>query len=108
MPAGASPKRERQYKHIKASAKRRGESKDRAEEIAARTVNKQRARSGETKTSSRSSTRGGSSGQRGGKGGSSGGSTGRTKEQLYQEAKRRNISGRSTMTKAQLQRAVSR
>lgn len=107
MPAGASPKRERQYKHIKASAKTRGESKDRAEEIAARTVNKERARHGESKTSSRTSTRDVSSGHRGGKR-SHGGSKGRTREQLYQEAKRRNISGRSTMTKAELEKAVSR
>lgn len=107
MPAGASPRRERQYQHIKASAQQRGESEDRAEEIAARTVNKERARHGESKTSSRTSTRDVSSGHRGGKRSHSG-SKGRTKDQLYQEAKRKNISGRSRMTKAQLEKAVSR
>jgi hypothetical protein len=107
MPAGASPKRERQYKHIKASAKKRGESTGRAEEIAARTVNKERARSGEARTASRSSVNDVSSGHRGGKR-SHTGAQGPTKEQLYNEAKQRNIKGRSSMTKAQLQRALSR
>jgi len=107
MPAGSSPKRERQYQHIKASVKKRGESTDRAEEIAARTVNKERARSGESKTASRSSVKDVSSGHRGGKRSHSG-AKGRTKEQLYNEAKRRNISGRSKMTKAELERAVGR
>jgi hypothetical protein len=107
MPAGASPKRERQYEHIKASARKRGESTDRAEEIAARTVNKERARHGEAKTASRLSVRDVSSGHRGGKRSHSG-SKGRTRDQLYQEAKRMNIAGRSKMTKAQLERAVSR
>jgi hypothetical protein len=107
MPAGSSPKRERQYQHIKASAKKRGESTDRAEEIAARTVNKERARSGEAKTASRSSIKDVSSGHRGGKR-SHTGAQGPTKEQLYNEAKKRNISGRSTMNKAELKKALSR
>jgi hypothetical protein len=107
MPAGSSPKRERQYQHIKASAKKRGESSERAEEIAARTVNKERARHGESKTASRSSVKDVSSGHRGGKRSHSG-AQGRTKEQLYNEAKRKNISGRSKMTKAELEKAVSR
>lgn len=107
MPAGSSPKRERQYGHIKTSAKKRGVSNQRAEEIAARTVNKERARSGESKTASRSSTADVSSGHRGGKRSHSG-AQGRTKEQLYNEAKRKNIAGRSSMTKAELEKAVSR
>jgi hypothetical protein len=109
MPQRAwSNKRERQYKHIKSSAKKRGASPKRAEEIAARTVNKERARSGESRTRSRSSVRDISSGRRGGKRSGSRGPRGRTREQLYNEAKQLNISGRSSMTKAQLQRAVSR
>jgi hypothetical protein len=108
MPQKAwSAKRERQYKHIKQGLKKSGRSKDTAEEIAARTVNKERARAGESKTSSRTSTRDISSGRRGGLRSHSG-SGGRTKEQLYQEAKRKGIEGRSTMTKAQLQRVVGR
>lgn len=107
MPAGSSPKRERQYEHIKSSVKKRGGSDKRATEIAARTVNKERARSGESKTSSRLSKTDMSSGQRGGKRSHSG-PGGRTKEQLYNEAKRKNIAGRSTMTKAELEKAVSR
>ncbi|WP_341720818.1 plasmid stabilization protein [Micromonospora sp. FIMYZ51] len=107
MPAGSSPKRERQYEHIKASAKKRGVSNSRAEEIAARTVNKERARSGEARTASRSSLRDVSSGHRGGKRSSSG-AQGRTKEQLYNEAKKRNIKGRSSMSKAELEKALSR
>ncbi|MET8147109.1 plasmid stabilization protein [Actinoplanes sp. NPDC049668] len=106
MPAGSSPKRERQYQHIKASAKKRGESTDRAEEIAARTVNKERARSGEAKTASRSSIKDVSSGHRGGKR-SHTGAQGPTKEQLYNDAKKRNIQGRSTMSKAELSKALS-
>jgi hypothetical protein len=105
MPAGSSPKRERQYEHIKSSAKKRGMSTDRAEEMAARTVNKERARHGESKTASRSSLRDVSSGHRGGKR-SHTGAQGRTKEQLYNEAKRRNIRGRSSMTKAELEKAL--
>ncbi|MEV4495635.1 plasmid stabilization protein [Micromonospora arborensis] len=106
MPAGSSPKRERQYEHIKTSAKKRGESASRAEEIAARTVNKERARAGESRTASNSSTKDVSSGHRGGKRSHSG-AQGRTKEQLYNEAKKRNIKGRSSMTKAQLERVLS-
>ncbi|MEV6373307.1 plasmid stabilization protein [Micromonospora musae] len=106
MPAGSSPKRERQYQHIKASAKKRGASTDRAEEIAARTVNKERARSGEARTSSRLSREDVSSGHRGGKRSHSG-AQGRTKEQLYNEAKKRGIKGRSGMSKAELERALS-
>jgi hypothetical protein len=107
MPAGSSPKRERQYQHIKAGLKKSGRSEDVAEEIAARTVNKERARSGESKESSRSSTHDISSGRRGGLR-SHKGSGGRTKEQLYNEAKNKGIKGRSKMTKAQLERAVGR
>ena len=107
MPRGSSPKRERQYEHVKDSAKRRGESTARAEEIAARTVNKERARSGEAKTASRSSTKDISSGRRGGLR-SHRGAGGPTKTQLYAEARRRGIKGRSTMNKAQLARAVGR
>ncbi|MEV6964579.1 plasmid stabilization protein [Hamadaea sp. NPDC051192] len=107
MPAGSSPKRERQYEHIKSSAKKRGVSTDRAEEIAARTVNKERARHGESKTASRLSLTDMSSGERGGKRSHSG-PKGRTKAQLYNEAKDRDIEGRSSMTKTQLERALSR
>jgi hypothetical protein len=105
MPRGSSPKRERQYEHIKQSAKDRGESTERAEEIAARTVNKERARAGESKTASRTSTQDMSSGKRGGQR-SGKGSRGPTYDQLYEEAKRRNISGRSDMDKSQLKRAL--
>jgi hypothetical protein len=108
MPQQAwSSKRERQYKHIKSGLKKRGESEDTAEEIAARTVNKERARAGEARTASRTSTKDISSGRRGGLR-SHTGPGGRTKEQLYNEAKRKNIPGRSKMNKAQLARAVGR
>jgi hypothetical protein len=108
MPQQAwSNKRERQYEHIKASAKERGKSEDVAEEIAARTVNKERARSGEAKESSRLSREDISSGRRGGLR-SHKGEGGRTRDQLYEEAKARNIKGRSTMSKAELERAVGR
>ena len=107
MPAGSSRKRERQYEHIKESAEQRGESTGRAKEIAARTVNKERARSGESRTASKSSLEDVSSGHRGGKR-SHTGAQGRTKEQLYNEAKKRNIQGRSSMTKAELERALAR
>jgi hypothetical protein len=108
MPQQAwSNKRERQYKHIKESAEERGKSEDVAEEIAARTVNKERARSGEAKTSSNLSKRDISSGRRGGMR-SHRGEGGRTRDQLYEEAKRMNIRGRSTMTKKELQEAVDR
>jgi hypothetical protein len=101
-------KRARQYEHIKKSAKSRGASTDRAEEIAARTVNKERARSGESRTRSKTSLRGKSPSTRGGQRSGTNRPKGRTKEQLYEEAKRKNISGRSRMSKAQLQRAVDR
>ena len=106
MPRGSSPKRERQYEHIKDSAKQRGESTARAQEIAARTVNKERARSGESKESSRTSTRGSSASSRGGKRSGKPGPRGRSREQLYSEARRLGIDGRSKMNKQQLQRAV--
>ena len=107
MPQRAwSNKRERQYEHIKESEKRQGRSTKRAKEIAARTVNKERARSGEARESSRTSRRDISSGRRGGLRSGRSGPRGRTKEQLYNEAKRMKIQGRSKMNKAQLQRAV--
>ena len=107
MPQKAwSAKRERQYEHIKESSKKRGASTKRANQIAAATVNKERARKGESRTASRSSTQDISSGRRGGLRSGTNRPKGRTKEQLYNEAKRRNIPGRSRMTKAQLQRAV--
>ena len=105
MPRGASPKRERQYEHIKDSALDRGESEKRAEEIAARTVNKERARSGESKTASRISLEDMSSGKRGGQR-SHKGAQGPTYDQLYEEAKRRNVHGRSDMNKEQLKEAL--
>ncbi|MEU1403102.1 plasmid stabilization protein [Streptomyces sp. NPDC005728] len=105
MPAGSSSKRERQYEHIKKSAQDRGESADRAEEIAARTVNKERARAGESRTASRSSIEDMSSGERGGRRSHSG-SQGPTYDQLYNEARQRGVEGRSHMNKAELQRAL--
>jgi hypothetical protein len=109
MPQKAwSGKRERQYEHIKESAQERGASTKRAKEIAARTVNKERARSGEAKQTSRLSRTDLSSGRRGGQRSGTARTKGRTKEQLYNEAKRMNIRGRSKMSKAQLQRAVDR
>jgi len=107
MPAGSSAKRERQYEHIKDSVKQRGESEQRAEEIAARTVNKERARAGESKTASRSSTHDISSARRGGLR-SHTGSGGPTYDQLYNEARKRGIKGRSSMKKAELRRALGR
>ncbi len=100
-----SAKRERQYRHIKDSAKARGENTDTAERIAAATVNKERARSGEADTASASSLRGPSASQRGGQHAHAG-AQGRTREQLYREAMRRGIKGRSKMNKAQLLMAV--
>ena len=100
-------KEERQYKHIRDGAQERGTDRDRAEEIAARTVNKERARKGKTKTASRTSTEDMSSSRRGGLRSHSG-PKGRTKDQLYQEARRKNIEGRSKMTKAELERALKR
>ena len=108
MPQRAwSNKRERQYKHVKESAKERGTSTRRAKQIAAATVNKERARKGEARTASRTSTRDISSGRRGGLRSGTKRPKGRTKEQLYNEAKRRGVKGRSRMTKTQLQRAVA-
>jgi len=108
MPQRAwNAKRERQYEHIKEGLRERGRSEGTAEEIAARTVNKERARSGEAKRSSRLSRRDISSGRRGGLR-SHTGSGGRTRDQLYEEAKDRGIKGRSKMTKSQLQAAVNR
>jgi hypothetical protein len=101
-------KRARQYEHIKDSAKERGLSTDRAEEVAARTVNKERARSGESRTASRSSTRDISSGRRGGLRSGTNRPRGQTKDQLYNQAKRLNIKGRSRMNKRQLLAAVNR
>ena len=105
MPSGSSPKRERQYEHIKESAEKRGVSGQRAKEIAARTVNKERARSGESKTASRSSVHDISSSRRGGLR-SHQGAGGPTYDQLYNEARQRNIKGRSSMNKKQLQQAL--
>jgi hypothetical protein len=105
--AGWSKKRERQYEHIKAGLEGRCESEDAAEEIAARTVNKERARAGEARESSRSSTHDISSGRRGGLR-SHTGPGGRTRDQLYSEAKAKGVKGRSKMNKAQLEAAVGR
>jgi hypothetical protein len=99
-------KRGRQYEHIKDAEKERGASESRAEEIAARTVNKERARSGESRSRSRLSTKDISSGRRGGLRSGKAGPRGRTREQLYQEARNLGVEGRSSMNKAQLQRAV--
>jgi hypothetical protein len=98
MPQAWSKKRERQYEHVKDSEKKQGRSTKRAKEIAARTVNKERAKKGETKSSSSSSRSSSSSSS----------NSGQTKEQLYQQAKRLGVEGRSKMSKQQLQRAVSR
>lgn len=109
-PRGVKPgsKRARQYEHIKESQKDQGASESRAEEIAARTVNKERARSGESRTRSRTSTQDMSSAQRGGRRSGTNRPKGRTRDQLYEEAKNLGIEGRSSMNKAQLQRAVDR
>ena len=108
MPQQAwSKKRERQYEHIKAGLTKRGTGEDKAEEIAARTVNKERARSGEARQRSRTSTQDISSARRGGLRSHSG-AAGRTKAQLYEDAKRKNIPGRSSMNKAELEKAVGR
>jgi hypothetical protein len=108
MPQKAwSDKRERQYEHIKDSAKDRGASTKRAKQIAAATVNKERARKGESRTASKSSLDDISPGRRGGLRSGTNRAKGRTKEQLYNEAKRRGIKGRSRMNKSQLQRAVA-
>ncbi|MET8520073.1 plasmid stabilization protein [Nocardioides sp. NBC_00163] len=108
MPQRAwSKKRERQYDHIKEGLLERGENEDTAEEIAARTVNKERARGGESRERSRTSTKDISSGRRGGLR-SHRGPGGRTKAQLYEEAKDKNVKGRSKMNKAELEKAVGR
>ena len=108
-PRGVKPgsKRARQYEHIKKSEREQGASEDRAEEIAARTVNKERARKGESRERSRTSTQDISSGRRGGLRSGTKRPKGRTRDQLYNEAKDLGIEGRSKMTKAQLQRAVA-
>ncbi|MFG2645975.1 plasmid stabilization protein [Streptomyces sp. NPDC048370] len=109
MPRGSSPKRERQYDHIKESGEKRGMSEDRAKEMASRTANKERARSGESKTAGRSSTQGKSASRSGGQqSGGGGASSERTKDELYEEAKKRGIEGRSTMNKQQLKTALGR
>jgi len=108
MPRAWSGKRERQYEHIKDSLEDRGTSEDKAEEIAARTVNKERARAGEAKESSRLSREDISSGRRGGLRSGTSRDKGRTRDQLYNEARHMGIEGRSKMTKAQLERAVDR
>lgn len=101
-------KRARQYEHIKESVKEQGKSEDTAEEIAARTVNKERARSGEARSASRTSTGDISSGRRGRLRSGTNRPRGRTRDQLYSEARKLGVAGRSTMNKAQLQRAVDR
>ncbi|MEV7558910.1 plasmid stabilization protein [Streptomyces sp. NPDC048331] len=105
MPRGSSPKRERQYEHIKEGLEERGEPEEKAKEIAARTVNKERARAGESRTASKESLQDISSSRRGGLHSHSG-AQGPTYEQLYAEARRRNIHGRSEMNKTQLKRAL--
>jgi hypothetical protein len=100
-------KRARQYEHIKDSAKERGASTKRAKELAARTVQKERARSGESETRSRSSLRGKSPSARGGQRSGTNRPKGQTREQLYNQAKRLNVRGRSKMTKSQLQKAIA-
>ncbi|MEU1126081.1 plasmid stabilization protein [Streptomyces sp. NPDC005899] len=108
MPAGSSPKRERQYEHIRQSQEERGTSEGRAKEIAARTVNKERARSGESRTASRTSTQDRKSApQRGGER-SHRGAKGPTRDQLYAEARKKNIDGRSSMNKDELRQALGR
>ncbi|MEA2195240.1 MAG: hypothetical protein QOG42_1674 [Solirubrobacteraceae bacterium] len=108
-PAGVKKgtKRARQYEHIKESQLDQGTSEDRAEEIAARTVNKERARAGESKTASKSSTNDMSSGKRGGRRSGTNREKGRTREQLYNEARKLGVDGRSKMNKEQLKRAVA-
>ena len=107
MPKAWNAKRERQYEHIKEGLEDKGRSEDTAEEIAARKVNKERARAGEAEENSKSSVDDISSGRRGGLR-SHKGSGGRTRQQLYVEARKKNIKGRSSMNKAQLEKAVGR
>jgi hypothetical protein len=110
MPAGSNSKRERQYEHIKEGAKKRGTSTGRAKEIASRTVNKERARTGEADRKSRTSLKGKSASERGGKrsGNRMGPKSGPTRDQLYNEARQRGIEGRSSMNKQQLEKALGR
>jgi hypothetical protein len=108
MPKAWSAKRERQYEHIKESVEEQGKSKKKAEEIAARTVNKARAQAGEAKESSRLSREDMSPSRRGGQRSGTNRTKGRTKEQLYNEARKLNVNGRSSMNKAQLERAIER
>ncbi|MEU5654953.1 plasmid stabilization protein [Streptomyces sp. NPDC047737] len=108
MPAGSSAKRERQYEHIKDSAEQRGTSTKRAEEIAARTVNKERARSGESRTASRTSLKDPKSASERGGQRSHSGAQGPTRDQLYEEAKKKNVEGRSSMNKEELRKALGR
>ncbi|GAA1198223.1 hypothetical protein GCM10009654_63720 [Streptomyces hebeiensis] len=108
MPRGSSSKRERQYEHIKEGAEKRGTSTGRAKEIAARTVNKERARAGESKSASRTSVRDPKSASERGGQRSHRGAQGPTKDQLYEEAKRRGVEGRSSMNKQQLSKALGR
>jgi hypothetical protein len=108
MPAGSSRKRERQYEHIKEGAEKRGTPEARAKEIASRTVNKERARAGEARSAGRVSTRDPkSASQRGGERSHSG-PQGPTKDQLYEEAKKKNVEGRSSMNKDELRQALGR
>jgi hypothetical protein len=107
MPKAWSAKRERQYEHIKSGLKKSGKSEDTAEEIAARTVNKERAQHGEAKTASKQTLRDKPAPVRGGER-SHAGAQGRTRDQLYEDAKRKGIEGRSKMSKAELARAVGR
>ena len=107
MPKAWSEKRERQYEHVKESLEDQGRDEDTAEEIAARTVNKERAQTGEARQRSKTSTQDISPGRRGGLRSGSG-PGGRTKAQLYAEARKKNISGRSSMSKAELEKAVGR
>ncbi|GAB3992740.1 plasmid stabilization protein [Nocardioides marmoraquaticus] len=107
MPKAWSKKRERQFEHVKESLEDQGRDEDTAEEIAARTVNKERARAGESEQASKTSTDDISSGRRGGLR-SGKGAGGRTKAQLYEEARKKNVEGRSTMSKAELEKAVGR
>jgi hypothetical protein len=106
MPQGWTDKQERKYEHIRDSEKDQGASTKRAKEIAARTVNKERAQKGQTRSASRSSTQDMSSSKRGGQRSGTNRPKGRTRDQLYNEARQHGIKGRSKMTKAQLQRAV--
>jgi len=106
MPQGWTEKQERKYEHIRDAEKDQGASSKRAKEIAARTVNKERAQKGQTRTASRTSTQDMPSSKRGGQRSGTDRPKGRTRDQLYNEARQRGIKGRSKMTKAQLQRAV--